>query len=398
MSVILALLVAIAAAGVAAVRSPGDSNPPKSSRNGRLTEEQRWDVIHAYKKRGSAPLAAKDAGVNVRAARRWIERWKKTSSVKSGSSTGRPRVLTAAAQDAALDLLIGKPAKTAKDVARILYSKGITDKVVSANTIIRGAKEAAARRGDKVQVERGDPPKALTWATIQKRIEFCKKHLSFNWRACMFTDRKRFLYKFPGQAVSKWRWVLKGAPRQGVHSPNHPQCVNVYAGITAFGATICHVVAGTSKHKTTYTNKQGRTASNITAQEYADVLTKTLLPEGRRIFSSQGISTWTFQQDNDPSHKQAGAVIKEWNSKQSASVQLLCNWPPNSPDLNPIENLWAAVSAKLDAMGCKTFEEFKVAVEQTVKEEGRKLGPALVKSMAKRVRDCLAAEGGKINY
>jgi transposase len=398
MSVAFALLVAIAAAGAAAVRTTQLPKSTDSNRNGRLTEEQRWGLIHAYKRLGAVALAAKEAGVRKRVARRWIDRWRKTNTVETGRSTGRPRVLSPAAQDAALDLLITEEAKTAKEAAQMLFTKGITDSAVNVKAVTRGVKEAATRRGITMVAERGKPPRALTKATIAQRIAFCQKNKSFNWRLCMFTDRKRFLWKYPGTGVSMWRWVEKGAKRLGVYSPNHPQCVNVYAGITAWGATTCHVVAGTSKHKTTYTNKQGRPASNITTQEYADVLKKTLLPEGRRIFSTQGISTWTFQQDNDPTHKQAAAVIKEWNSKENASVQLLCNWPPNSPDLNPIENLWAAVAAKVDSLGCKTFEEFKLAVEQAVQEEGRKMGPALVKSMAKRLNECLDADGEKINY
>ena len=39
---------------------------------------------------------------------------------------------------------------------------------------------------------------------------------------------------------------------------NHSMCVNVYAGITLYGVTECHLVTGTSKHKSTFTNRRGR--------------------------------------------------------------------------------------------------------------------------------------------
>lgn len=57
--------------------------------------------------------------------------------------------------------------------------------------------------------------------------------------------------------------------------------------------------------------------------------------------------------------------IKEWDEKTScrrsgrrASVNLLPNWPPNSPYLNPMENVWSWVQSQVDAKVCKTFEDF----------------------------------------
>ena len=42
-----------------------------------------------------------------------------------------------------------------------------------------------------------------------------------------------------------------------------------------------------------------------------------------------------------------------------AAVMLLPNWPPNSPDLSPIENAWAWMEAEMDSRGCKTFENYQ---------------------------------------
>ena len=66
--------------------------------------------------------------------------------------------------------------------------------------------------------------------------------------------------------------------------------------------------------------------------------------------------------------------IKEWDEKTScrrsgsrATVNLLPNWPPNSPDLNLIENVWAWVQARVDEKGCKNFAEFKAEVLQQLR-------------------------------
>ena len=57
---------------------------------------------------------------------------------------------------------------------------------------------------------------------------------------------------FPGDdapQILNGAQVRRGSTRQAA-TVNHPQCVNVYAGITKYGVTKLHVVAGSSKHKT----------------------------------------------------------------------------------------------------------------------------------------------------
>ena len=120
-------------------------------------------------------------------------------------------------------------------------------------------------------VKRGRPPKALTQATKSKRLEFARANRSGMWAVVLFTDRKRFLLSYPGSKVRMIRWVEAGPEAEeqlAVYQPNHPQSVNIYAGITKYGVTRVHVVAGSSKHTSNFHNKKGEPAKNITAEEY----------------------------------------------------------------------------------------------------------------------------------
>ncbi|KAJ5267693.1 transposable element tc3 transposase [Penicillium angulare] len=47
-------------------------------------------------------------------------------------------------------------------------------------------------------------------------------------------------------------------------------------------------------------------------------------------------------QDNAPVH--TANVVKDWLREQPFEVM---EWPPHSPDLNPIENLWALLKTKI---------------------------------------------------
>ena len=125
----------------------------------------------------------------------------------------------------------------------------------------------------------------------------------------MFTDRKRFPFRFPGAKVGKGKWI-KGEEKHEANMVNHPHGVNVYGGLTPYGMTILAEVAGTTGKKSSYITVKGMPASNITSSEYEHVLSDTLLPQGQLLFSQgAGLSSWVLQQDNDPAHSVARKIV-----------------------------------------------------------------------------------------
>lgn len=361
-----------------------------------LSDGQRWKVVHTWQQLGNLTATAEQLGISRQTVSYWINRFKKTGSVTPRKSTGRPRLMSEEVAQLALEMLLEEEHGAADGVSKELHTRNITAKKVSAVTVRRATSRAAKAEGAPIYFKRGRPKKMLSEATKKKRLEFAYANRKTCWARVLITDRKRFYFRYPGCKVRHGRWVRRGESVEA-NSVSNPQCFNIYLGITKYGATECHPVAGTSNHKSPYTNKKGQPARNITAAEYRDVMKLTLLPGGSRIMAGQGISSWVYQQDNDPCHSGASQLIKQWSETRGSSISLL-GWPPNSPDMSPIENLWGYVQGQVDALGCKTFEEYKQAVRDHIKKLPKSYFIALFNSMPGRIAKVIKTRGGRIDY
>jgi hypothetical protein len=106
---------------------------------------------------------------------------------------------------------------------------------------------------------------------------------------------------------------------------------------------------------------------------------------------------FTFQQDGAPAHR------------ARETVELLCNetpdfipptlWPPNSPDLNPVDyEVWSVMQERVYRTKVRDIEDLRHRIVQVWDELDQRVIDASVKQWRTRLRACVAANGGHFEH
>jgi len=76
------------------------------------------------------------------------------------------------------------------------------------------------------------------------------------------------------------------------------------------------------------------------------------------------------------------------------------NWPANSPDLNPIENIWKLLKDNIQKQKNfpKTVDELKTALSEEWSKFDVSILRKVVDSMPQRIEAALDAKGGPTKY
>ena len=170
------------------------------------------------------------------------------------------------------------------------------------------------------------PP--LTMNHKERRVEFAVKYMKQDFDKVMFTDECRATLDGPdgfsrGWVLNKLDIPVRLRRQQG-------------GGRIMFWAAILG-----SKFIGAFKVSDGVKKTVFT---YTGFLEQNLIPKLHHL--EPGLQdSFVFMHDNAPSH--ASLIAKVFLRIHNLAGKHLMNWPANSPDLNPIENLWAIVKAQL---------------------------------------------------
>ena len=336
--------------------------------------------------KSAAACVARNLKTSEQLVRRWVKRELQGEGLRDRPRSGAPLKLSEdAIRRAKALLLASNTGSTPRKVARKLAEEGHCSAVVSRGTV---AKAVKGGKGALQSCHVSSVP-MLSEEQMQKRVAFATANRSTRWKKVMFTDSKYFyLAQLAGRKGPK-RWVLAGSkPVQAV--VKFPSKVHVYAGVSFYGKTKLHFATGTTGLRSVFS----KTQRGVGAEEYQAIVKETLLPEARKIFGRHSIRDWVFQQDGAPAH--TARSTRDFMAHEGVNV--LQSWPPNSPDLSWIENVWGWTEQQLRKRSFSTLTELKAVLQDVWEQMPLEVLQANCNSMQGRLKKCIERGGQHVGY
>ncbi len=224
------------------------------------------------------------------------------------------------------------------------------------------------KRATKPLLNQRQRQKRLTWAVEKKNWTVAQ------WSKVLFSDESKFCISFGNQGPRVWRKCGEAQnPCCLKSSVKFPQSVMIWAAMSSAGVgPLCFL------------------KSTVNAAIYQEILEHFMLPSADKLY---GDADFIFQQDLVPAH--TAKCTKSWFSDHGVTV---LDWPANSPDLNPIENLWGIVKRKMRDTRPNNADELKA----TVKESWASIPPQqchkLITSMPRWIEAVIKAKGAPTMY
>lgn len=209
------------------------------------------------------------------------------------------------------------------------------------------------------------------------RLNWARRHLRWTraqWARVLFTDESRYMVQ---KADGRARVYRRDGERY------KDACI---IERDQFGGGSLMVWAGISLHTKT---ALVRVLGNLNAARYREeILRQVMLPHIRAN------GPMVFMQDNAPPH----TARETMRFLQGNNVRVL-DWPPRSPDLNPIENIWDEVDRRLRELPVQLdLAQLDRDIHQVWQGLPQRFLHDYINSMRSRCQAVIEAHGGHIPY
>jgi inhibitor of nuclear factor kappa-B kinase subunit alpha len=200
-----------------------------------------------------------------------------------------------------------------------------------------------------------------------------------------FTDEKLFTVASPSNSQNDRLYAAVGTLKKNIPGnrllrtrSTFSKSIMVSVGVSSLGRTAIHFVEPGVK---------------INGAYYRDVLLmQKLLPDIRELSEY-----YTFQQDGAPAHRARETVELLTNETPDFIPPAL--WPPNSPDLNPVDyKIWSVMQEKVYKTKVRDVGELRQRIIQAWDEFDQAVIDSAISQWRARLCACVEAKGGNFEH
>jgi transposase len=309
---------------------------------------------------------------------KFVWTWAKRTSAETLPGRGRKKLISKATGLAMKRSIVKVRFKTARSCLSLAPCNPALGKKVSTRTINRALHDAGAisvRVRKSMKLPGGSKATRLAWCQEheEKGTDFAK------WN---FSDEK--WWRVGGTKGNERIWVCSEDPdpdERYIPQPAHPAKVMIWGAISYHGKSSIHFFD-----------------ASVNSETYEKCIEEAYLPS---CFDSEYLAMskseqYVFQQDGARAHTSKRA--QEWlqqNLPENVKLLKKDEWPPYSPDLSPIERLWAILQDKVVEEEAWTQEKLIACVEKWWWKIDQSTIQKLFDSMPTRLGKCIGAEGGR---
>lgn len=343
----------------------------------RLPPKQRSSIISLKKAGLSNVKIARRVHCSDRHVGRVLEKYRKHGTTEDLPKPGRPKRL------GRRELLVLRLSLCRREFDNAVQAKRNLFPGVSVHTVQRALRDIHA----KAYVKIAKPQ--LTCDHMQRRLEFALAHRDWSvedWSLVWFSDEcsvrrvesrgRQWVWDFPERGFTERR--MKGSAIVGGGS------VKIWVVISNQGFVVWKTLEGA-----------------LDGSAYKKLLRTGLMPAIKKFWPQGGDGKLWFMQDNASVHAAENADTYLDNMAHHHNFNLV-SWPSRSPDLNPLENLWALFKRHLLRFPVPpNLRQTRELVERELpnfEREHIKLFPKLYESLPKRMNMVVKSKGLPTKY